>query len=260
MTSSNSPLPVGEGRVRGPERESLELLKVPVPVIATNLLDPFQLGRPALLVSVRSAAEARIAVAHGADIIDVKEPERGPLGRPDASVVHQVIAAVGESRPVTVACGDLRDLGTGGPSLLDGVRGAALAKFGFAGSAPRRHRSRSSLASWRQHFAALREVLPPETLPVPVIYGDAAAVDAPLPEEILDAAREGNCRAILIDTFDKSSGSLFEILAEADVAAIIARAHDQGHLVAVAGSLSAANACPRSDTYRRTSADGISPP
>ena len=37
---------------------------------------------PGLLVSVRSAAEAATALAGGADLIDVKEPSRGPLGRP----------------------------------------------------------------------------------------------------------------------------------------------------------------------------------
>ena len=33
-----------------------------------------------LLVSVRSASEARVALAAGVDVIDVKEPNRGSLG------------------------------------------------------------------------------------------------------------------------------------------------------------------------------------
>ncbi|MBY0228781.1 MAG: (5-formylfuran-3-yl)methyl phosphate synthase, partial [Gemmataceae bacterium] len=36
---------------------------------------------PGLIVSVRSADEARIALENGADLIDVKEPSRGALGR-----------------------------------------------------------------------------------------------------------------------------------------------------------------------------------
>ena len=40
------------------------------------------LGRgPQLLVSVRNATEAAAAVLGGADILDVKEPANGPLGR-----------------------------------------------------------------------------------------------------------------------------------------------------------------------------------
>ena len=47
-----------------------------------------------LLVSVRDAAEALFAVAAGADLIDVKEPSRGPLGAPDRQTLDAVLAAV----------------------------------------------------------------------------------------------------------------------------------------------------------------------
>ena len=50
-------------------------------------------GIPRLLVSVRNAEEALMAVRGGADIIDVKEPSKGSLGR--ASVENlQAIADV----------------------------------------------------------------------------------------------------------------------------------------------------------------------
>ena len=42
--------------------------------------------RSRLLVSVRSAAEAEIALHGGADLIDVKEPTRGSLGRADGAI------------------------------------------------------------------------------------------------------------------------------------------------------------------------------
>ena len=44
-----------------------------------------------LLVSVRSAAEAEAALLGGADVIDVKEPDRGPLGRADDAVIAAVV-------------------------------------------------------------------------------------------------------------------------------------------------------------------------
>ena len=43
----------------------------------------FDRDRPGLLVSVRSADEAIAALAGGADVIDVKEPNRGALGAAD---------------------------------------------------------------------------------------------------------------------------------------------------------------------------------
>ena len=42
---------------------------------------------PQLLVSVRSAGEAVDALAGGCQILDVKDPSRGSLGRADDSVV-----------------------------------------------------------------------------------------------------------------------------------------------------------------------------
>ena len=47
-----------------------------------------------LLVSVRSVAEARIALAGGVDLIDVKEPRRGSLGAADAGIIAEIVAHV----------------------------------------------------------------------------------------------------------------------------------------------------------------------
>ena len=63
--------------------------------------------RPGLLVSVRSAPEARAACRGGATVIDVKEPARGPLGRADAPTWRAVRAVVPEAVPVSVALGEL---------------------------------------------------------------------------------------------------------------------------------------------------------
>src|SRR5205807_1071510 len=59
-----------------------------------------------LLVSVRSPDEALAAIKGGADIIDVKEPAHGPLGRADAAVWRAVREAVPPSIPVSVALGE----------------------------------------------------------------------------------------------------------------------------------------------------------
>ena len=44
-----------------------------------------------LLVSVRSRQEAAAALAGGADIIDIKEPSQGSLGRAAASVMDTAL-------------------------------------------------------------------------------------------------------------------------------------------------------------------------
>ena len=82
---------------------------------------------PKLLVSVRSAGEARSALAGGADLIDVKEPSRGPLGAADPAVIRDVIAAVDGRVPVSAAFGEwLAWAGKKAP------RGLHYAKWGLA--------------------------------------------------------------------------------------------------------------------------------
>ena len=62
-----------------------------------------------LLVSVRSDGEAIEAIAGGATIIDVKEPLHGSLGCASPDVIARVAGVVGQDRPWTMACGELRD-------------------------------------------------------------------------------------------------------------------------------------------------------
>ena len=62
-----------------------------------------------LLVSVRSAAEALVAMAGGADLIDVKEPSRGSLGAVDPEVLSEICDAVGGRLPISAALGELAE-------------------------------------------------------------------------------------------------------------------------------------------------------
>ena len=82
-----------------------------------------------LLVSVRSAAEAVVALEAGTDLLDVKEPARGPLGRADPEVMAEVARCAGGSVPVSVALGELRDADEV-PRLPQSI---AYAKLGLAG-------------------------------------------------------------------------------------------------------------------------------
>ena len=56
---------------------------------------------PGLLVSVRTADEVAAALDGGADLIDVKEPAKGPLAPAEAEVVAAVIDAVDGKVPVS---------------------------------------------------------------------------------------------------------------------------------------------------------------
>ena len=60
-----------------------------------------------LLASVTGPDEAAVALAHGADIIDLKDASRGALGALDRDVLRATVAAVGGRRPASAVTGDL---------------------------------------------------------------------------------------------------------------------------------------------------------
>src|SRR5262245_56402457 len=62
-----------------------------------------------LLVSVRTASEAKLARIWGASLIDVKEPSRGSLGRAQDVVIQAVLSEIAGALPVSAALGELRD-------------------------------------------------------------------------------------------------------------------------------------------------------
>lgn len=176
-----------------------------------------------VLVSVRSAEEAAAALAGGADIIDVKEPHRGPLGAADAAVIREIAAMIG-SRPLSAACGELAEWNGAAADLPAG----ALAKIGPAGLV--------AFAAWSARWDAWRQALPPQVSPVAVAYADYAAASAPDPRAIAEFAA-GRSSWLLLDTWDKSGGGLFDVVAR-DVLREWLRVAREGDLqIALAGAL-----------------------
>ena len=72
---------------------------------------------------------------------------------------------------------------------------------------------------------------------VAVAYADHVAAGAPHPLEIVQAAQSLGCPWLLVDTFDKSGGGLFERVTHGELAAWLAAARQGGMRIALAGSL-----------------------
>ena len=149
-----------------------------------------------LLVSVRDISEAADALSAGADLIDLKEPKRGPLGAVDVTVMSQVVSFVAGRVPVSVALGELLDY-VPLPGFPTGIR---WAKFGLAGC--------GSVTSWCDRLQAAVNTLPAGTEGVAVIYADWESAAAPAPQTIVQQALRVGCRAVLVDTWDKSHSRL----------------------------------------------------
>jgi uncharacterized protein (UPF0264 family) len=184
-----------------------------------------------LLVSVRSAAEAETAIAGGADLIDVKEPIRGSLGRADPCVLADVLRKVAGRRPVSAALGELSERQDNDPSPLT-LAALAFVKWGLAGCYPD--------IDWRRQLTNFAAEMPQAAhgpLAVTVAYADSRLAQAPPLADVVDfaCARPG---VLLIDTWNKTPGrGLLDWLSLLDLATLRRRCRIHGVRLALAGSL-----------------------
>lgn len=169
----------------------------------------------------------------GADIIDVKEPSHGSLGRATDAVWRDVRSIVPHEIPVTVALGELREWVHGaGVTIPPGAwAGLSYCKLGLS-DAPEDWASR-----WRELDNRLRESASAIPAWVAVVYIDWCAAGAPAPKSVIDNASTLKwCQGVLFDTFDKSSSGGINL----DWTPQIDRVRASGRFVALAGSLDAA--------------------
>ncbi len=176
-----------------------------------------------LLASVRSAAEAALALDGGADIIDAKEPSTGALGRVEPAVLRAIVREVGGRRPVSATIGDLElrpdiVLAAAEATARDG---ADIVKIGvFPGVLT---------ATW----TALRPVTRRGLRLVAVMFADRAPDLREIPMRCAEAGFYG----VMLDTADKTSGPLTAHLDRAALAAFVSRARGVGLVSGLAGSL-----------------------
>lgn len=196
--------------------------------------------RPGLLVSVRNADEALAALAGGADVIDVKEPSRGSLGAADRSTIAEVVRVIDGRAPVTAAAGELVDLmpmleANSSVPLSPGV---SLAKIGLSQCGILHNWQ----AHWQKAIAAIQIAGSDNAQPVAVIYADWQAARTPNPDQIYSLALAIGCRVVLIDTWIKSSGTLFDHWPTEDLRHFVDRVQISGKIaVVLAGSLTDTN-------------------
>jgi uncharacterized protein (UPF0264 family) len=179
-----------------------------------------------LLVSVRSAEEARAAYQGGAHVIDVKEPNRGSLGAAPAAVLQHVAAAIGGARLLSAALGELADFA---PPTTAALVGYTFAKLGLA------HCANGS--RWPSAWQAALSQLPPWVTPVAVAYADHQSAGAPEPSDVCTVGHRLGCKALLIDTFDKTRGGTLDVLDLGALQQVLQRARALEMQIVLAGSL-----------------------
>lgn len=180
--------------------------------------------RVKLLVSVRDVAEAEAALTGGADIIDIKEPLRGPMGQADVATISAIIEFVNGRRPVTAALGELTEHLDS--SAVTFKRALSYIKIALA-HAP---------ADWSEHLLRLfsKDALPKLIV---VAYADHREVGAPEPENVLRWVCHHQAAGMLIDTAVKDGHGFFDHLDSGRAQQLVQQCRSMGGLIALAGAL-----------------------
>jgi uncharacterized protein (UPF0264 family) len=184
---------------------------------------------PELLASVASLEEAALALALGADILDLKQPRSGALGAWPLDQVAEAVAQFGGRRPISATIGDLPLLPERVLPAVEatGSTGVDYVKIGFftGGDA-------------HACLAAL-EPLAAHTRLVAVLMADQG-LDLGLLPFLAGAGFAG----AMLDTAEKRAGSLRAHRSDATLAGFVATARLNGLLSGLAGSLGLADIPP----------------
>ncbi|VAX42258.1 hypothetical protein MNBD_PLANCTO02-179 [hydrothermal vent metagenome] len=208
-----------------------------------------QSDHPQLLVSVRNLAEAKIAVTAGCDLLDIKEPQNGPLGMQRINVINKItefakqeeeIASLSKTFPlISAALGEVIEwefkIGSVAvPSELSFLK-LGLCCLGKKNRMYKEWVSRWMTVRHRIEKGFSKSSPPPQW--IAVAYADVEEANSPTLQEILEAAIATNCAGFLIDTFAKDGSTLFDSISEKELTELSLRAKEHHLMFAVAGSL-----------------------
>jgi dihydroneopterin aldolase len=177
-----------------------------------------------LLASVTGPDEAALVLERGADIIDLKDASKGALGALEPDVLRTTVAAIGRRRPVSAVTGDL-------PMEPDTIA-AAVARTAAANvdyvkvglfPGPRREECIRALAP-----------LAHKTKLVGVMFADRGPDNS-----LLRLMAETGFAGAMLDTADKRSGRLLDVMDVAALRIFVGACRDHGLMAGLAGSLEA---------------------
>jgi (5-formylfuran-3-yl)methyl phosphate synthase len=174
------------------------------------------------LASVTGAEEAQVAVAHGADIIDLKDPGKGALGALSEREVRTAVASIAGKRPVSAVLGDL-------PMQPEAILRAATAMadtgvdFMKVGLFPDPRRGECIRAL---HALAARTKI------IGVMFADSAPDPALVP-----AMADAGFAGAMLDTARKGGGRLLDHMDMAALREFVAACRSRRMLAGLAGSL-----------------------
>lgn len=176
-----------------------------------------------MLASVSSLDEALRILDFEVDIIDLKQPARGALGALDAQTVKTIVKAIDGQCPVSATIGDLpMRPGLIVPAVIEmAATGVDYVKIGFFPG-----------GDWPGTLEALSPLAHAGLAMIAVLFADAEP-------DLHDIAvfKEAGFKGVMLDTMDKSRGSLMNILPSETIRTFVSRASEYRLLCGLAGSL-----------------------
>ncbi|MGZ5018760.1 MAG: (5-formylfuran-3-yl)methyl phosphate synthase, partial [Methylobacter sp.] len=175
-----------------------------------------------MLASVNSVAEALQALSANVDIIDLKQPALGALGALETDLVKAIVNEINGRCPVSATIGDLPMQ----PELVyQAVQamaetGVDYVKIGFFPG-----------DDWPGTIEKLATLSRTMNL-IAVLFADSQPDIA-----VIDSLKAAGFKGVMLDTMNKSSGSLTQVMTKTDIARFAGRAKDQSMLCGLAGSL-----------------------
>jgi (5-formylfuran-3-yl)methyl phosphate synthase len=176
-----------------------------------------------MLASVTGPTEAEIAIAGGADLIDLKDPSQGAFGALTPAAIKEAVKIIAGRRPVSAVAGDLpmEPAKLFGAASLIAETGVDYVKIGFRPS---------------EAFAACTEALAPLTAKVHLVaafFADQGPIDV---TALALLARHG-FKAAMLDTAEKGAGRLMTHLSIADLSRFVEACREASLLSGLAGAL-----------------------
>ena len=176
-----------------------------------------------LLASVRNVEEARAALSAPADVLDLKEPRRGALGALAPRTLREIVSACAGERPLSATVGDLPPNPTAIAEKIEEATAAGVdyVKIGFFDS-----------RYFETCTGALTSLAKRHAL-IGVLFADRLH-DFEGPSRLLKRA---GFTGVMIDTADKSLGSVRKLADEQTLRRFILTARELSLLCGLAGSL-----------------------
>jgi uncharacterized protein (UPF0264 family) len=175
-----------------------------------------------MLASVNSVDEALQALSANVDIIDLKQPALGALGALETDLVKAIVNEINGRCPISATIGDLPMQ----PELVYRAvqamaeTGVDYVKIGFFPG-----------GDWQGTVEKLA-IFSQTTNLIAVLFADTEPDFA-----IIDSLKNAGFRGVMLDTIDKSRGSLTQVMTKTDIARFAGLSKDRALLCGLAGSL-----------------------